>query len=73
MQLALYICGYETPGKCRANSIFIEKKSCLSGPVQFKLILFKGQLSFNKHNIKDRYSEKLQQRFNTFHIEGNKQ
>lgn len=73
MQLALYMCGYETPGKCRANSIFIEKNLCLSGPAQFKPVLFKGQLSFNKHNIKDRYSGKLQQPFNTFHIEGNKQ
>lgn len=28
-------------------SIFIEKNVCLSGPMQFKSVLFKGQLYYN--------------------------
>lgn len=32
------------PSHMKANSIFTEKNLSVSGPVQFKLMLFKGQL-----------------------------
>lgn len=37
-------------GLQQANSIFIEKYLCISGPVLFKLVFFKGQLSPTTQN-----------------------